>query len=189
MAESRRLDLMGLTLFLAVTAAAFLVRAWYVNTCDAGNHSGPLMVQSPDPHLEELVRHVHQGEGFVLADSAGKLQPWAGSEPLYPYVVASVQAVDDAADPYRQVRWLQAGLGALAAGLLSLCCYVAFQSRLTAIVAGVLASLHPFWVVETTALSDGTLAVFLMAAVLAFGVLGSRRQNAISALLFGLALG
>jgi 4-amino-4-deoxy-L-arabinose transferase-like glycosyltransferase len=192
MADSSRLGVGGLVLFLAVTAGAFAARAWYVNACQGT--AGPIVVQDSDPHFDKLFGNLYKGEGFAIADQSGKLQPFAGSEPLYPMLVVACynHLHDKDSDQFpsdQPVRWLQAGLGALSAGFLFLFGCVAFQNRLTGILAGLLAALHPFWVVNTVAVTDGTLAVFLMSAVLAFGVLGSQRHSMSASVLFGLALG
>src|SRR5262249_41175347 len=64
----------------------------------------------------------------------------------------------------------------------------AFRNRLVATLAGLLCALHPFWVLDTAALADGTTATFLLALVLFFGARANQTSGPFSSLLYGLAL-
>src|SRR6516225_8566589 len=64
------------------------------------------------------------------------------------------------ANEYIDVRWCQAVLGSLTAGLYFLFARRAFRSLLVAILTGILCSVYPFWVLNTGTLEDGTLASF-----------------------------
>ncbi|MBI3407962.1 MAG: hypothetical protein HY040_06355 [Planctomycetes bacterium] len=55
-------------------------------------------------------------------------------------------------------------------------------------MAGLLAAIHPFWIVNTAELSDGVLATFLLALVLVLGCRAGQVGGAFASLLFGLSL-
>ena len=86
------------------------------------------------------------------------------------------------------VRWIQCGLGGLTAGLYYLFARRAFRSLGVGVVAGMLCALHPFWVVDTAALNDGTLASFLVGLVLFTGARAGQTGGPFASLLYGLSL-
>src|SRR5262249_32896665 len=86
------------------------------------------------------------------------------------------------------MRWVQAGLGALTAGLYFLFARRAFRSLAVGTVAGLFAALHPFWVLDTASLNDGTLTAFLLALALFLGATALQTGGAFASLLYGLTL-
>jgi hypothetical protein len=64
----------------------------------------------------------------------------------------------------------------------------AFFSSLVAGLTGLLCTLHPFWIIDTATLADGTTATFLLALLLFLGVRSSQTGGPLSSLLYGLSL-
>ena len=91
-------------------------------------------------------------------------------------------------DAERWLRWLQCGLGAATAVLLFLFARRAFHSNLVAVVAGLAAALHPFWIISTAEIEDGVLASFLVAGCLFLGARASQSRGALTSWAFGLTL-
>jgi 4-amino-4-deoxy-L-arabinose transferase-like glycosyltransferase len=190
MAERLRFTWMDGLLLAAIIAAAAGTRAGYLITCaDYARNDGPLRVETPLPQLGELVRTIKTQQRFALTSSAGEEQDTAAFAPGYPVLTAAVnRVVDDAALP-STMRWIQCGLGALTAGLYFLFARRAFASTVVAVLAGLLCALHPFWIIDTAALADGTTATFLLALMLFLGARASQVGGPLSSLLFGLSLG
>jgi len=76
----------------------------------------------------------------------------------------------------------------LTAALYFLFARRAFNSLLVGSLAGLLAAVHPFWIVNTAEINDGVLATFLLAAGLFLGVRGGHQGGALTSLVFGLVL-
>jgi hypothetical protein len=55
-------------------------------------------------------------------------------------------------------------------------------------IAGLLAALYPFWIVNTAELADGVLTTLLLTSALALGARGSQVGGAFTSMLFGLSL-
>jgi hypothetical protein len=79
-------------------------------------------------------------------------------------------------------------LGSLTAGLYFLFALLAFRSRAVAVLAGLFAALHPFWIISTAEIDDGVLTTFLLALTLFLGASGGQFGGALTSLLYGLAL-
>ncbi|HEV3259653.1 MAG TPA: hypothetical protein VG013_22490 [Gemmataceae bacterium] len=177
MAEPERLGAVDYLWLLIVLALAAGARAWYVGiVADNGTSAGPLAVQR-------------------VTDGAGDPQPApdreiaAGTGGLYPWLLARLNdACGDPAVARQATRWIQCALGALTAVLYSLFALRGFRSRLVGVLAGLLCAGYPFWVVNTTELSDGVLASFLLATGLFLGARGSRSGGALTSWFYGLAL-
>jgi hypothetical protein len=78
-------------------------------------------------------------------------------------------------------------------GSLTVLCYFcfarrAFQSLTVGFLAGLLAALHPFWIINTAELNDGVLATILLAASLAIGTRAGQSGGPFLSLLFGMVL-
>src|SRR5207248_9276343 len=86
------------------------------------------------------------------------------------------------------VRWIQCAVGALTAGLYFLFGRRAFDSRLVATLAGLLTALHPFWIINTAAINDGTPVAFVLGLVLFLGTVAGQTGGAIASLLYGVSL-
>jgi hypothetical protein len=139
--------------------------------------------QRPTPQ-DELLENIKTYRWFGChAPLAAQEERTAHMAPGYPWLVGELARL--APD---SVRWTQAGLGALTAGLYLLFALRAFRSRVVAGLTGVLCALHPFWIVDTAAISDGVLATFLLAACIFLGARGGDAGGALTSLLFGLAL-
>jgi hypothetical protein len=190
MVEVRRFTLLDGLLLIVVVAAAAGLRAGYLIACaDYARNDGPLRVETPLPELDSLVRNLKAQQRFALTSpSTGKEVDTAAIAPGYPVLMAAVNhLVDDAVLP-STMRWGQCGLGALTAGLYFLFARRAFLSSLVAVLAGLLCALHPFWIIDTAALADGTTATFLLALALFLGVRASQTGGPLSSLLYGLTL-
>jgi 4-amino-4-deoxy-L-arabinose transferase-like glycosyltransferase len=194
MSALRRLDLANLLVFVVIVAAAAGARVWYLNVgADNATTEGPIRVQDKSPRaaeLEVLVKNLKEKNSFESKPPfADKEEPTAHVAPGYPYFLSVLQHVqDEPAKAEQLARWIQAGLGALAAGFYYMIAVMAFRSRLVGILAGVFCSMHPFWIVNTAAIDDGTLAIFLMALALFLGTRGGNLGGALTSLLYGLSL-
>src|SRR5579883_1039095 len=119
MVEIRRFTLMDVLLLAAIIAAAAGLRAGYLISCaDYARNDGPLRVETPLPELEKLAGNLKNQHRFALpSPSSGELEDTAAFAPGYPMLMAGVNfLVNDPALP-STIRWIQCGLGALAAGL------------------------------------------------------------------------
>jgi len=190
MAEIRRFTLMDGLLLIVVLAVAGGTRAGYLISCaDSARNDGPLRVERPLPELDSLVQNLKTQQRFALTSpSTGEVVDTAALSPGYPILMAVVnRLVDDAAMP-STMRWIQCGLGALTAGLYFLFARRAFVSLVVAVLSGLLCALHPFWIIDTATLADGTLAAFLLAFLLYLGVRSSQTGGPLCSLLYGLSL-
>jgi hypothetical protein len=91
-------------------------------------------------------------------------------------------------DKLAMVRWAQVLLGGLTAALYFAAVRRGFHSVFLGLVAGLLCAAHPFWIINTGELADGTLSSFLLAAALALGVRAGQQGGALTCFLFGLML-
>lgn len=206
MPSIRRMELADLIAFVLIVAAAAGARVWYLNSAaDGASTSGPLRVQDAQPMVEGaagirgratgteidvLVGNLkNNGEFTSRPPFAAQAEKTAHVAPGYPYFLSLLDRIGGDADKTDQLaRWVQAGLGALTAGLYYLIALLAFRSRLVAVLAGLFSAVHPFWIVNTAAIADGTLATFGVALVLFFGTRGGVAGGALTSLLFGLSL-
>lgn len=190
MAERLRFSWMDVLLLAAIVAASAGIRAGYLIACaDYARNDGPLRVEKPLPQLDELARNVKTQNRFALTSPSGDEEhDIAAIAPGYPVLTGLVNRVVDDARLPSTMRWLQCVLGALTAGLYFLFARRAFGSLLVAILAGLLCALHPFWIIDTATLADGTTATFLLALVLFLGARASQVGGPLSSLLYGLSL-
>lgn len=190
MTETRPFTWMEVLLLGVILLLAAGTRAGYLIACtDSGRNAGPLFVENLPPDLDLLVGNLKNKQRFAVPSPPdGEDKDIASVSPGYPVLTAAVGSlVDDAARP-STMRWLQCGLGTLTVGLYFLFARRAFRSSLVAVLTGLLCALHPFWIVDTAALADGTTATFLLALVLFLGGRASQTSGALSSLLYGLAL-
>lgn len=207
MAEGRRFGWSDLLLGLLVVAVAGGARAGYLIACaDSGRSAGPLRVSDAPPVLDlpggtEMRGHEHPDELDALVHNVaehrwfGSLAPFAPAEeqtahvaPGYPWLLSMLSHWVDAGSLDRTVRWAQCALGALTAGLCFLFARRAFDHLGVATLAGLLAALHPFWVIDTAALGDSVLATVLVALAIWLGARAGQDGGPLSSLLYGLAL-
>ena len=209
MAYTRRFGGQEVLLLLGVLAVAAGARAWYVAGCaDNAQTAGPLLVQDPSPELaglpagtdmhgrtppteqDALVANLKEHQWFgSLAPLAGREERTAHVAPGYPWLLSLLERSPvDLGPPDRAVRWIQVGLGTLTAAFYFVFALRAFASRLVAFLAGLFCALHPFWIINTAAINDGTLAAFLLAASLFLGARGAQSGAPFTSLLYGLAL-
>jgi 4-amino-4-deoxy-L-arabinose transferase-like glycosyltransferase len=208
MADIPRFRPADLVLLLLVLAAAAGTRAGYLMTCaDSGRNSGPLIVQDSRPplrdfnapddmrggprrtELDALIDSVEKDRGFRSpAPFSDGEEPTAHTSPGYPWLVGLLGRFVPEAKLDSTVRWGQVGLGALTAGLYFFFARRAFRSLLVGTLAGLFAALHPFWIIDTAAINDGTLAAFALAGCLFLGGQAGEKGGALLSLLFGLAL-
>ncbi|HEY7308587.1 MAG TPA: glycosyltransferase family 39 protein [Gemmataceae bacterium] len=190
MAEVRRLTLTDGLLLAAVVLVAAGTRAGYLMSCaNYGRGDGPLRVETAPPELDALVGNLATNWRFASPTPFGdQEQETAHVSPGYPWLMALVGQAVDPAVLSSTMRWLQCGLGALTAGLYFLFARRVFQSLTVAVLAGLLCALHPFWILDTATLADGTAAAFLLALALFFGARASQTSGPLSSLLYGLAL-
>ncbi|MFO0879563.1 MAG: hypothetical protein U0840_19635 [Gemmataceae bacterium] len=189
MADMRRFGLIDLLMLLVVLGAAAGVRAGYLVTCaDSGHQAGPLRVQeTPRPEDQDvLVGNVRAGFRFASqAPLAGDEETTAHVAPGYPYLLGLLAQQIPAEKFEFTVRWTQVGLGTFAAACYFLFARRAFRSLLVGTLAGLLAALHPFWVVEVANLSDATLASTALALTLVLASQAGEKGGALKSLLFG----
>lgn len=188
----RRFGLVDALLLLAVLAAAAGTRAGYLYVaCGQGTNDGPFQVQS-DWHAERdaLVEQFKATRLFIAkAPLAEGPEPTAHRAVGYPALLGLLESQwPDRGAAWQLVRWVQAGLGVLSAGLYFLIARRAFHSLAVGTLTGLLTAVHPFWVVNTAEINDGVLVTFLLALALWLGVRGGQRGGALTSLLYGLAL-
>ncbi|HMF14896.1 MAG TPA: hypothetical protein VKE94_21420 [Gemmataceae bacterium] len=206
MATIQRLGLTDVIVFGMLLAVAAGVRVWFLSiAADNGTTIGPLRVQDARPPAPADTNPRGRSTGTELDVLAGNLKdknqfacrpPFAQQveetahvSPGYPYFLSLLDRVSDGPDKADQVaRWLQAGLGALTAGLYFVIALVAFRSRVVAILAGLFCAAHPFWIVNAADIDDGVVATFLLALALFLGTRGGIAGGALTSLLFGLSL-
>jgi hypothetical protein len=206
MAAIRRMDMVDLIAFVLIIATAAGVRVWYLNAAaNNATTSGPLQVQDeeePAPayvdtrgratgtDLDVLVSNLKDNNQFASRPPFGsKVEETAHIAPGYPYFLSVLDRVSTDADHADQLaRWIQASLGAMTAGLYYMIALIAFRSRVVALLAGSFCVVHPFWIVNTAAIADGTLATFLLALALFLGTRAGMAGGALTSLLYGLAM-
>jgi hypothetical protein len=209
MIDPRRLRLADLIPFVVILCIAAGLRVGYLlNYADNASTDGPVLVQDPSPTLVLPEGTTMRGQAAVTEADAlvhnmkghrwfGSLAPFAYREertahvaPGYPWLRGELERfMPDNGGADRLIRWLQCVLGTLTAGLYYLVARRAFPGRTVAVLAGLLAAVHPFWVVNTATLADGVLATFLLAVALWLGMRASQVDGAGgSAFAFGLAL-
>jgi 4-amino-4-deoxy-L-arabinose transferase-like glycosyltransferase len=191
MNTSPRFGLGDLLLFLLILLAAGAVRGWYLySCCQQGNTEGPYQVQDDwSKERDSLVKNLKSGNFSVQAPLAAADEKTAHAGYLYPLMLASLdRAANDLGVTYQRVRWLQVGLGALAASFYFLIGRRAFHSRLVGFIAGVLAALNPYWVINTAEVNDGVVTTFLLALALLLGVRAGQLGGALTSILYGLSL-
>lgn len=177
--------LLGLVILLAGG-----LRVHYIGACaDDGRGPEPLRVQdAPGDGFTNLVRGLSQGRGFSSSSNGNGDTRRIDLAPLYPWLISQLSPTPaDTPLLFQRARWLQCGLGALTAGLLFLFARQAFTSVPVALLAGLGAAVHPFWLVATAEVADGVLAAFLLALSLYLAARSRFREFAAS-WLFGLAL-
>ncbi len=205
----RRFALTDGLLLLAVLAVAGGARAWYLSACaDSGRTDGPVLVQDPSPPLQGLppdtVLHGHRAptelDGLVhnlrenrwfstRAPLAADDELTAHVAPAYPWLLHWLELSPvDLGPSDRVMRWLQAGLGVLTAGLYFLFALRAFGSRLVAGLTGFACALHPVWVINTAQMADGVLATFLVAVSVYLGARAGQSGGPLASLGYGVGL-
>jgi hypothetical protein len=201
MNDAPRFALADLVCLLLVVGCATGIRAWYIARCsDNGQLAPAFVVQGQGParslpgdtgpaqtELEDLTRHVREEHRFAgLVPLSDHHEETAHVAPGYPWLLGTIGRFHD--QPAMLMRWAQCGLGALTV----LCCFFfarrAFASILVGTIAGSLAAIYPFWIVNTAELADGVVVCFLLAASLALGTRGSQVGGAFTSMLFGLTL-
>jgi hypothetical protein len=203
MAVIRRFGLADLVLLLLTLAVAAGARIGYLMSTGGAGSAAPLRVQQPvapdlrparpglprPDEVDVLVHNLHQHTWFgCAAPFAAVEEQTAHTSPGYPWLLWLLARGVGLDGLDRWVRWLQVGLGTLTAGLLFLFARRAFRSLTVGALAGLLAALHPFWIIGVSTLEDGVLASFLMAAALFLGARAAQTAGALSSLLFGLTL-
>ena len=152
-------------------------------TLPAGETEGERRFAEPLDLIDNVREHGWFGTRAPLSD---REEPTAHVAPGYPWLVAMLGRVHG--DPFLLARWVQVVLGSLTVVCYFVFCQRAYQSNLVATLAGLLAAFWPFWVANTAEIADGTLATFLLAAVIFLGTDASQDGGALTSLLFGLAL-
>ena len=192
MIPPRRFGLVDALLLLVVLAAAAGTRAGYLySACGQGTDDGPFQVQSDwQAERDALVDQFKENRLFIAkAPLAEGPEPTAHRAFGYPGLLGLLEGQWPDRGAARQlVRWVQAGLGVLTAGLYFLITRRAFHSLTVGTLTGLLAAVHPFWIVNTAEINDGVLATFLLALALWLGVRGGQQGGALTSLLYGLVL-
>jgi Dolichyl-phosphate-mannose-protein mannosyltransferase len=192
-----------LFLTVVVFAIAAGVRAGYLVTClDDWQQPPPFAVQ--DEHTAVSVdRGANQDKSKAtvrdeLVENTAKYNWYASRAPFaiveevtayiapgYPSLLGYLERlVSDAGTRAQIVLWTQCALGALTAVFYFLFARLAFGNAFVGLLAGLLAALHPFWIVNVAEFQDGTLTSFLLAACVFMAAAG-QRGNPLASLLFG----
>jgi 4-amino-4-deoxy-L-arabinose transferase-like glycosyltransferase len=191
MNTSLRFGVGDLVLFLLILLGAGAVRGWYLSACcQQGTTEGPYQVQDDwSKERDTLVKNLKGGNFSVQAPLAAAEEKTAHAGFLYPVMLATLdRAANDPGVTSQRVRWLQAGLGALAASFYYLIGRRAFHSRLVGFLAGLFAAFNPYWVINTAEVNDGVVTTFLLALALLLGVRAGQIGGALTSILYGLSL-
>jgi hypothetical protein len=183
--------LADLVLLLLTLALALAARVGYlVQYADHAATPGPLQVQEETSEQAALIANIKAYRWFgCVAPLAADEERTAHVAPGYPWLLGELaRLLPETVRMEAVVRWVQAALGAVTAVLYFLFALRAFGSRVVAWLTGILCALHPFWIVDTAAISDGVLATFLLAACIFLGARGGAAGGALTSLLLGLAL-
>ncbi len=188
----RRFGWVDAVVLLAVLAAAAATRLGYLSlACQQATNDGPFQVQA-DRHAERdaLVDQFKEKRLFIVrAPLAEAPEPTAHRAVGYPWLLGLLESQwADRGTAQQLVRWVQAGLGILTAGLYLLIARRAFHSLVVGALTGLFAAADPFWIVNTAEINDGVLVTFLLAAALWLGVRGGQQGGALTSLLYGLVL-
>ena len=194
----RRFGPADLILLLVIVLVAAGSRVWYLSVCaDSARKEGPLQVQDAPPmhteaaanELDALVRNLKEQHQFAgPAPLARGEEPTAHTAPGYALFLAGLELLPFHWTTDRAARWIQAGLGTLAAACYFLFALRAFGNLWVAALTGLLCALHPFWIINTAEVNDGVLASFLLALCLFLAVRAGQSGGPISSLVYGLAL-
>jgi hypothetical protein len=200
------MELSDWCIFLVIVAAAAGVRVWYLSTAaDNATTGGPLRVQDALPvapqetqprgraagtELDVLVANLSKNDRFAARPPfARNEEETAHVSPGYPYFISLLERLTGDADMTDQfARWIQAGLGAISAGLYYVIALLAFRNRIVAFLTGLFCVGHPFWIVSAATIDDGAVATFLLALTLFLGTRGGLAGGALTSLLYGLSL-
>jgi 4-amino-4-deoxy-L-arabinose transferase-like glycosyltransferase len=193
-----------LLLLLVVLGAAGARLGYFALSLEQITDPAPLAVQDApkrylpaDPslpvacaELPDLFHNVKEhGWGGALAPLADVEERTAHTAPGYAWLAGRLARVlDDPEATVSVLRWGQLALGSLTAGLYFLFARRAFRSAAVGTLTGLLCAVHPFWVINTLELDDGTLSCFLLGAALFLGTRGAEEGDSACSLLFGLAL-
>jgi hypothetical protein len=167
MKSRNRFSAVEFALFAVVLLAATGTRFWYVYAF--ARTGAPFGVQgSRGEEFDILVRNLNEGHGFAgPAAGAAADAKRLDIAPLYPWLLAQLAPASAETELlYERARWAQCALGGLTAGLLFLFVRRAFESPLVALLVGLAAAFHPFWILNVAEINDGVLASFLVALVL-----------------------
>jgi 4-amino-4-deoxy-L-arabinose transferase-like glycosyltransferase len=191
MTDLRRFSMADAFLLLVVVAAAAGTRGWYVSVCcRQGTHDGPFQVQDDwKVERDTVVTNLQAGRGAVAPWPlpGGDQSPYPAF--AYPWILSVLDRMSQDLDAtYQRVRWIQAALGAITAGLYFLFARRAFRSLLVGTLAGIFCAIYPFWIFNTSEINDGVLATFLLALCLFLGVRAGQIGGALTSLLYGLGL-
>jgi len=188
---------MGLIVVIVLAAGTRI--GYLAACCDNGAAAARFIVQGEGPRpdfasgtqlrnqdspseFDNLVHNRREHHWFGgLAPLADKEEQTAHVAPGY-FWLASYFASD------ADIRRLQTGLGLLTVICLFFFARISFASNTVATVIGVMAALHPFWIVNQSELADGTVVTFLLAAALFLGTTAARTGGPLSSVLFGLSL-
>lgn len=189
MSEPPRFRLVDVVLLLIVLATAAGTRVGYLRAhTDDGNNAGPFLVQesAPEQLLIDNVRDYRWFAGRSPLGGAEERTAWTA--PGYPWLLGELHRLlrPEAVGP--MVRWLQCGLGTLTAGFWFLFAHRAFPGRAVALLTGLFCALHPFWIINTAAINDGTLAAFLLGGCAWLGARGGQAGGPLTSLLYGAGL-
>jgi hypothetical protein len=188
--------------FVVVMALAIAARAGYLVTCCDGGAAKPsLIVQGQGPRLDfdvETQLGLHGPMGPTQFDNLvfnlrehrwfGSLAPLADKEEQTAHVAPGYYWLASLVPSETLLRRIQAGVGTLTVLCLFFFARLAFASNIAATIVGLLAALHPFWIVNAGELADGTLITFLLTASLMMGTIAARTGGPLSSALFGLSL-
>jgi 4-amino-4-deoxy-L-arabinose transferase-like glycosyltransferase len=193
-----------LCLALFVFALAAGIRVEYVLTANTDRLAPhpPFQVQDPETAIslvrsgspatdrDGLVESIAQTNRLASrAPLAKDVEETAHISPGYPYLVGYMSRwIDDSATTSEAIIWTQCGLSSLTAVLYLLFARLVFGSLWIGVLAGVLAAVHPFWIVNVAEIQDGTLASFLLASCLFLGTAAAQRGGPMASLLFGASL-
>jgi len=210
-ATIRCMDGTDFVAFVLIVAAAAGARVWYLSAAgESTNTYDSIRVQdvfaeakpgerfegpssrgeSAPTELDILVANLINRDQFACRPAFAKVtEDVVHVSPGYPYFLSVLERLrSNSLRADVLARWIQVGFGAVTAGLYYLTALIAFRSRAVGLLAGVFCALHPFWIVNSMAIGDGTLATFLLALAIFLGTRAGLAGGPLTSLLFGLSL-
>jgi 4-amino-4-deoxy-L-arabinose transferase-like glycosyltransferase len=192
MKELRPFGLADWLLMLLVLGVAAGLRTIYLHAgadYSVQDTAPVVMLPGRPTEMQSLAKNLKEHTWFgTLAPFAEREEQTAHRAPGLPWVLGVIAKIVSADNFDYAVRWLNATLSTLAAGVYFLFARRAFRSLTVATVAGLFCAAHPFWLANMRVYDDGPLVCFLLGLALLLGARAGQTGGPFASLLYGLTL-